>query len=251
MGGQHRQWREALEIGGGRRQRVDPLAEAVVGLGVVPGVEHGPVEHHVAREAEPAIPVTEQVAHPTRAVAGGLGAPELAAPPGERVHLLERPVEPDGPDRRTHVARPVHGEPVGEFRLGLPECERRLEELPFGGRPRHPHAPAGRMRRQQAVPLALLAMVVGVEHPLDRRDADPGEGVEHRAVTEVDDQGDVAISHDVGVAGVRPDEHAGRDFGERHGGLRTSGGPSPDSLTLTPTRPIGWDGCGSRKGCRC
>jgi hypothetical protein len=113
----------------------------------------------------------------------------------------------------------VDGEPVGEFRLGMPKREGLLEQLPLGGRPRHLHALAGRMLGEPAVPLALLAVVVRVQHPLDPGDADPGHRVEHRPVAEVDDDRRVAVAHDVGVAGVRPDEDAGRDLGERHDGL--------------------------------
>lgn len=54
-----------------------------------------------------------------------------------------------------------------EVRHGMPKLERHLEEVALGGRRRDLHAAAGGMAGELRKPLALLAMVVREEHPLD------------------------------------------------------------------------------------
>ena len=221
VGGEHRERREALQIAGRGGHCVEPLAEAVVPLAVVPGVEHGAVEHEVAGECQPA-PLAaeratpEQVAHRAGAVAGRFRAPEFAATPRERVHLVEGPVDGDRRDRRPHVARAVDRELVGELRHECPEGERLLEQIPFIGRHGHLHAAGGRMAGELGVPLALLAVVVRVEHPLDLFDPKFGQGVEHAAVAQVDQDGRGAVLDHIDVAGVGPTEDVRVDFLERH-----------------------------------
>ena len=217
---QHRERCEGLEIARRGGERVDPLAEAVVPLAVEPGVEDGAVEHEVAREREPAAARSERVRLPNKkthragAVAGGFRAPDFPAPPFERIHLLEGPVDGDRLDRWPHVAGAVHGEFVGELWHCRSERERLLEQFPLVGRRGHLHAAGGNVAGELRVPLALLAVVVGVEHPVDLRDADLRQGVEHAAVTQVDEDGGRAVLNDVDVAGVGPDVNARGDLGK-------------------------------------
>ena len=176
--GQHRERRKGFEIARRGGERVDALAEAVVPLAVEPGVEDGAVEHEVAREREPAAARSEwarlpqQETHRAGAVAGGFRAPDLPAPPFERIHLLEGSVDGDRLDRRPHVTGPMHGELVGELWHRRAERERLLKQFPFVRRRGHLYAAGGRVVGELCVPLALLAVVVGVEHPVDLSDAD-------------------------------------------------------------------------------
>ena len=65
----------------------------------------------------------------------------------------------------------------------------------------------------------LVAVVVGVEDPLDLLDADFLKVVDEGAGASVDEDGAVAGGDAVGVAGVGEAEDAGGDLGPGHGGL--------------------------------
>ena len=68
-----------------------------------------------------------------------------------------------------------------------------------------------------ASPRAPYGTLGGEQHPLDARDAQRREFAHDCAVAEVDEQRGVPVTDDVGVAGVGDAEHAGGDFGGRHG----------------------------------
>jgi hypothetical protein len=77
-------------------------------------------------------------------------------------------------------------------RVGLRE-QRRLPLRHGDGDP-----PLGK----QVVALALIAMMVGVQHPLEVTHAGLGQVVEDAARTEVDQEPPVAVLEEVDVAGV-------------------------------------------------
>ena len=58
--------------------------------------------------------------------------------------------------------------------------------------------------------LALLAVVMREQNPLDAIDADFGEVVENAAVAEVDQQRRVAVAEDVDGGGIGPGEEVGQ-----------------------------------------
>ena len=54
--------------------------------------------------------------------------------------------------------------------------------------------------------LALLAMMMREEHPLHAPHANLAEMVQHASITKVDEQCGIAITQDVDIAGVGPQE---------------------------------------------
>jgi hypothetical protein len=60
--------------------------------------------------------------------------------------------------------------------------------------------------------LALLAVMVGEQDPLDALHADIAEVVEHAAFAQVNEQRGISVAHDIHVAGVGPDEEVGRQL---------------------------------------
>ena len=73
------------------------------------------------------------------------------------------------------------------------------------------------MRRQFPVTLALVTVMVRVQHPVDGADAKGGEMIEHRARPEVNQNGMIAIADYEDVAGVLKEEEIVADL------LRVSG----------------------------
>ncbi len=202
----------------GRKQGVDSLGEAVVPFAVEPGMELGPGVHDIAGEGQPAFGPFQKVRHPAGAVAAGVEAPELAAAPGEVVHLLERKIELDRLDGRPDVACAVDAVRVPQRGLHLAKLAGPLEERSFriGGGQLHAGSDLG--RGQAGRSLALLAMMVREEDPLDAGDADLAEMIEDAAVPKVDQQGRVAVLQDIDIAGVGPEVEVGEQFLEGHGG---------------------------------
>jgi len=69
--------------------------------------------------------------------------------------------------------------------------------------------------------LALLAVMVGQQHPLDTVDADFAEVIEHASVADVNQQSGLPTAEDMDVAGVSPHEQIREVPGVR---LAESGG---------------------------
>ena len=137
---------------------------------------------------------------------------ELHVAPGECLVVLEV-----GVDR--HVLRQreksVAVVVVVVDALVLPEEFGLLEEMAFvlG------HGDLGAMFPEASGSPGLVAVVVGVEDPLDLPDADFLQVVDEGAGAGVDEDGAVAGGYAVGVAGVGEAEDAGGDLGPGHGGL--------------------------------
>lgn len=67
------------------------------------------------------------------------------------------------------------------------------------------------------MPLALLAMVVRVEHPLDCGNTNLQQSIQYKAVTNINQDGRRPILNHVDVAGVEPHKHVRGDGFELHG----------------------------------
>ncbi len=223
VGGQHQPRTIPGHLGGGIGQRPDSRAEPVVPLRVEPRVQTRALEHQIAGERQPPVTRPQQVGHRPRAVAAGVHAPELSSAPGQGVHALESPVQGHRLHRRTHVTGAVHGERIAQTHLHFAEVGGALKEGPF--RLRRGHACSGRSPRgQPRRPLALLAMVVGEQHPLDPPHAQLAQTIQHAAITQINQQRGITRPQHIHVASVGPDIQV--RFALRVGLLKPAGGDS-------------------------
>ena len=187
-------------------QVVKPLGETIVPFGVEPVVHPRVAQHHVAAEGQPAVADLQKIGHPAGTVAAGFDAADLAAAPLEQVRLGNVAVQRDRLDRRTHVARAVNRVGIAQLRPHLAEATGLLEQCPLRLRRGH----LGAEGLQPGVALALLAMVMREQHPIDPLHADLAQMVQDAAVAQVDQQGRLAVAEHVDVAGIAPDEHVGQ-----------------------------------------
>jgi len=67
------------------------------------------------------------------------------------------------------------------------------------------------------MPLALLAMVVRVEHPLDCGNTNLRQSIQYTAVANINQDSRRLILNPVDVAGVEPHKHVRDDGFELHG----------------------------------
>ncbi len=139
--------------------------------------------------------------------------------PRELIHAAETAVVWNRLDRRPNVAGPMHGILISQRGLHLAERRRPLKQRPLGFGPGEFHIVAFELR----IALALLAMVVREEDPLDALDANLREMVQDAAIAEVDQNGRVAIANDVDVAGVGPEEDVGEGLVDRRELARSIG----------------------------
>ena len=185
-----------------------------VAIGVLHGVELvelAPFHHQVSAENhQPLVDLRQQ--H-DRALGMPLGRQhvEAVAAPGKLLVVVQGGGDRKIPGHRQEVVAVVV---IVVDPAGLPEQLGLLEEMAFVPGDRQP----GSRLDQPGIAPALVAVVVGVEHPLHLGAADLPQGVQHGAGAGVDQQRRLAVLDDVDVAGVGETvEVFGNSFHGGHG----------------------------------
>ena len=182
----------------------DRIGHAVLPLQVVDGVDAAGRRDEVTAEgAGDPVDLDQEGDRATRVAGRGLH-PDAVAAPLERLVIDQSPRHRDRSRQRVPQRR---GVVVVELTTQPPERLGLREQCSLARRHRDLRA----VLHQPRIALALVAVVMGVEHPLDLLDADLGEMVEDGARPGVDEQAGLAVAQQEDVAGVAEPEQVRRD----------------------------------------
>ena len=190
------------------KRRAGRVGQAVLPLEVVDRVDVTGLGDEVAAEGRRQPVDLGDEGDRALGVTRGRQHPDVVLAPAERLVVAQRPRDRDRPGQGEPDAGDVVVvvdalEPPERVGLGEERC------LPLGYRDRD--APCG----QEMVPLALIAVMVRVQHPLDLADSRLPEVLEDAARAEVDQESAVTPDQEVDVAGIAVPVEARRQAHER------------------------------------